>query len=275
MGMIASKMDIPYVVNVTGLGTSIVNKNLKQGLILKGYKNALKKANCVYFQNKANKNFFVDRNVTFLKNRLIPGSGVNISDNSFESYPKNKEAIHFLYVGRIMQDKGIHELLLAAEIIKKRYKNMHFSLIGFCEDNFEKVLKPFVEKKIVNYLGSQDNVHCYLKETHVLIQPSYHEGMSNSLLEAAACGRPVLASNIPGCQEAFDEGITGFGFEPRNVDDLVRAIEKFIALPYEQKQVMGIAGRKKMEREFDRQIVVDAYMEEIKNILKNKKENNH
>ncbi len=91
--------------------------------------------------------------------------------------------------------------------------------------------------------------------------------MSNVLLEAAATGLPVLASNIPGCRETFDEGISGFGFEPRSVDSLVQAIERFVDLPHEQKAAMGLAGRKKMEREFDRQIVVDAYMREIENIL--------
>ena len=104
--------------------------------------------------------------------------------------------------------------------------------------------------------------------------PSYHEGMSNVLLEAASRGRSVLASNVPGCRETFDKGISGFGFEPRSVDSLVGTIERFIALPHEQKAAMGFAGRKKMEREFDRQIVVDAYMREIENILEenNKKD---
>jgi galacturonosyltransferase len=91
--------------------------------------------------------------------------------------------------------------------------------------------------------------------------------MANVLLEAASCGRPVLASNIPGCQETFDEGISGLGFEPHSVDSLVNVMKRFIALSYEQKVYMGIAGRNKMEREFNRKVVVDAYIRKIESII--------
>ena len=117
--------------------------------------------------------------------------------------------------------------------------------------------------KYIDILGSQDDVIKFIKNSNAIILPSYHEGMSNVLLEASACGRPVLASRIPGCIETFDEAISGFGFEPRNVNSLVSVIERFIALPYEEKIEMGINGRLKMEKEFDRRIVIDAYIREI------------
>ncbi len=113
----------------------------------------------------------------------------------------------------------------------------------------------------------EDDVHITLKEYHAVILPSYHEGMANVLLEAASSGRPVIASDIPGCRETFDEGVSGYGFEVKNTEALVNTIEKFIQLPYEEKKQMGIAGRAKVEREFDRQIVIDSYMEEINKIL--------
>ena len=103
--------------------------------------------------------------------------------------------------------------------------------------------------------------------------PSYHEGMANVLLESAATGCPVLASNIAGCKETFDEGISGFGFKAKNSRDLTDVLIKFINLPYEKKKSMGIAGRRKMENEFDRSIVINAYADEINNIINLKEEN--
>ncbi|WP_195270236.1 glycosyltransferase family 4 protein [Eubacterium sp. 1001713B170207_170306_E7] len=271
-GMACQKLGIPYIANITGLGTAVEQGGLKQKLILALYKKAFKKVNMVFFQNQKNQSFFKEQGLSIPNQRLLPGSGVNLNAHCYEPYPEKDDTIRFLFIGRMMKDKGIDELLAAAQIINEKYSHVFFDLIGFCEADYKgkAQLETLHKQKIINYMGHQDAIHEHIKAHHVLIHPSYHEGMANVLLEAAACGRPVLASNIPGCQEAFDEGITGFGFEPKNVDDLVRTIEKFIALPYEVKKAMGIAGRKKMEQEFDRQIVVDAYMEEIENILKNR-----
>ena len=271
-GMACQKLGIPYIANITGLGTAVEQGGLKQKLILTLYKEAFKKVDCVFFQNQKNQSFFKEQGLSIPNQRLLPGSGVNLNAHCYEPYPKKDDTVRFLFIGRMMKDKGIDELLTAAQRITGKYSHVFFDLIGFCEADYKgkAQLKFLHRQKIINYMGHQDAIHEHIKAHHALIHPSYHEGMANVLLEAAACGRPVLASNIPGCQEAFDEGITGFGFEPKNVDDLVRALEKFIELAYEEKKAMGIAGRKKMEREFDRQIVVDAYMEEIETILKNK-----
>ncbi|MFR3680931.1 MAG: glycosyltransferase family 4 protein [Eubacterium callanderi] len=271
-GISCNKLRIPFISTITGLGIAVENPSVKQKLIILLYKMTFKKVRCVFFQNAKNKYFFDKHNIKIKRQKLVPGSGVNLDAHCYEPYPEKDDTIRFLFIGRMMKDKGIDELLAAAQRIKEKHDHVFFDLIGFCEADYKgkAQLETLHKQKMINYMGHQDAIHDHIKAHHALLHPSYHEGMANVLLEAAACGRPVLASNIPGCQEAFDEGITGFGFEPRNVDDLVRAIEKFIALPYEQKQAMGIAGRKKMEQEFDRQIVVDAYMEEIENILKNK-----
>ncbi|HOA82196.1 MAG TPA: glycosyltransferase, partial [Defluviitaleaceae bacterium] len=201
------------------------------------------------------------------KTRLTPGSGVNLKYHCFEEYPDSDNIIKFLFIGRIMKDKGIDELLEAAQKVKCMYPNVQFDLVGYCEENYTKRLSDFENRGIIKYHGQQDDVHSFIKGAHAIIHPSYHEGMANVLLEAASTGRPVLASNIPGCRETFDEGVTGYGFEVRNTSALVNTIEKFIKLPYEDKKQMGIAGRVKVEHEFDRQIVVDCYMEEIGEIL--------
>lgn len=271
-GLICTKYKIPFIASITGLGSMFFRESIIKKITCFFYKKALKKAKSVFFQNKDNLSYFIDKKIVNENNaKLVQGSGVNINEFQYITYP-SKSQISFLYVGRIMKEKGIDELLEMISFIKQKYitKNISFTLLGKCEENYNSILKEYINNGWIGYLGEQKEISGFYKNASCIILPTYHEGMSNALLEAAACGRPVLASNIPGCQEAFDEGITGFGFEPRNVDDLVRAIEKFIALPYEDKKAMGIAGRKKMEQEFDRQIVVDAYMEEIENILKNK-----
>ena len=167
-------------------------------------------------------------------------------------------------------DQDFEELLEAAKIIKKKYPQIIFRLIGFFDDNCKEQVKKAVLEGIVEYMGEQRWVHPFMKESYAIIHPSYHEGMSNVLLEAAATGRPVIASDIPGCQEIFEEGISGLGFRTKDVGDLVQAIETFIHIPYKEKVKMGKAARIKIEKEFDRKIVVRAYMEQISQVEEKK-----
>ncbi|MDR7079138.1 galacturonosyltransferase [Neobacillus niacini] len=256
----------PYFTNITGLGTAVENKGIIQKITLMLYKTGLKKASCLFFQNKTNLKFFSDKNIVKNKTRLVPGSGVNLEQHTFEVYPCESQNIRFIFIGRIMKSKGIEELLEAAKIIKEVYPNTQFDLIGHCEEDYQQQLSELNKSEVLNYHGQQEDVHSFIKKSHATILPSYHEGTANVLLESASSGRAVLASRVPGCKETFDEGISGFGFDVRSVDSLVEAIIKFINLPYEQKKAMGVAGRKKMEKEFDRKIVISAYIDEINNL---------
>ncbi|MBY0145912.1 glycosyltransferase family 4 protein [Neobacillus niacini] len=256
----------PYFTNITGLGTAVENKGIMQKITLMLYKLGLKKASCLYFQNRTNLKFFSNQNIVKNKTRLVPGSGVNLEQHIFEDYPSRNQNIRFIFIGRIMKSKGIEELLEAAKIVKQEYPNTHFDLIGHCEEDYQQQLSELNKSEVINYHGQQSDVHSFIKNSHATILPSYHEGTANVLLESASSGRPVLASRVPGCKETFDEGISGFGFEVRSVDSLVESIIKFINLSYEQKKAMGIAGRKKMEKEYDRKIVINAYLEEIRNL---------
>lgn len=268
-GIAAAREGIPYIANITGLGTGILQKNLLSKAISFLYKKALKKATCTFFQNKENMKFFLEKKMVSGKYRLIPGSGVNIAEHRFEEYPKEERIIKFLFVGRVMKEKGIDEFLSAAERVKAIYPDTQFDIVGWLEEReYEAVLKGYQERGIAQYLGPKNDVHSFIKNSHATVNPSYHEGMSNVLLESASTGRPVIASNIPGCRETFEDGVSGLAFEPRNVEDLTDKLIKFIELPYEKKKAMGIAGRRKVEKEFDRNIVIDAYMEEINKIRK-------
>jgi len=260
----------PHIANITGLGTSVQNGGVLQKFVLSLAKAGLSKTKKVFFQNGANRDFYVNRGVVKAdRTTLIPGSGVNLALHSFESYvDDSQESTRLLFIGRMMKDKGLDELLQALPIVRKAHPSVTCDLVGpYEEDSFKSLIARFESEGNGKYLGVSHDIHGLIKQYHAVVLPSYHEGMANVLLEAAACGRPVLASNVPGCRETFDEGISGFGFESRSVDSLVQAIERFIHLPHEQKAAMGLAGRKKMEFEFDRQIIVDAYMKEIENIL--------
>ncbi|WP_346764166.1 glycosyltransferase family 4 protein [Bacillus sp. N1-1] len=267
-GMTCRMTKTPYLTNITGLGTSIENKGIIRLLTLNLYKYGLANSSCVFFQNDANRSFFIENNIVKENTRLIPGSGVNLDHHQFEKYPSSDENINFLFIGRLMKPKGIDELLKAAKKVKQRFTNVHFDLVGGNEGYNMEVINELSDADIIKYHGQQSDVHLFIKNSHATVLPSYHEGTANVLLESASSGRPVLASNISGCKETFDEGQSGFGFEVKNVNSLIEAITKFINLPYDEKKAMGIAGRKKMEKEFTRSIVINAYKEEMDKAIK-------
>lgn len=266
-GMACRRTRVPYLANITGLGASLTKKTLLATISKSLYKQGVRKAACVFFQNQQNKDFFLKNQLFDGCSRLLPGSGVNLQDHPYEDYPSETDGIKFLFIGRIMRDKGIEEYFTAAQTIRSERQDVEFQIVGDCEEAYLPRLQQLEEEGSIRYFGKQKNVHTYIARAHATILPSYHEGMSNVLLETAATGRPVLASRIPGCVETFDEDVSGMGFEVANQDALISAIRKFLSKSDTERRDMGIAGRKKVESHFDRNIVVSAYSEEINNIL--------
>ena len=265
-GIVCRFNKISYICNVTGLGSATEKESAIQKVILFLYKIALKNVKCCFVQNEENLQFLKNNKIIKKeeKYQLIPGSGVNLSQFKVLPYPEEKEKIRFLFISRIMKEKGIEEYLELAKYMKNDNKNLEFHILGFCEQEYESTLKELQDKNIIYYHGMQKNVIPYLKECSCLIHPSYYpEGMSNVLLEASASGRPVITTDKPGCREIVDDGVTGFIVKPQDLEDLKIAVEKFINMPYEEKVNMGLAGRKKVEKEFDRNIVIDAYIKQI------------
>jgi galacturonosyltransferase len=269
---VAKKYRVPNIINVTGLGSGFNNKNIKW-LVERMYKYACKNAHTVFFQNEANYNYFVENKLTKKdKSKIIPGSGVNLE--KFKPMEKTKEdgIVRFLFIGRIMKEKGIEEYLKAAEYISDKYSNVEFQILGrFEEEKYKEIILNNNNSKI-KYLGVSYDVRNEIKEIDCIINPTYHEGMSNVLLEGAAMAKPLIASNAPGCREIVDNGVNGYLFEPKNEASLIKAIEKFLSQNEPEKIKMGIASRQKVEKSFDRNLVIDAYLEEIAKILKSKKE---
>ncbi|MBQ9530758.1 MAG: glycosyltransferase family 4 protein [Eubacterium sp.] len=271
-GLACQKLKIPYISNITGLGTSIMNGGILSAISLFLYRIGLRKSNCVFFQNETNAKIMREKKVVKDNYCLVPGSGVDIKVHQFEGYPDKNAPIEFVTIGRIMRDKGINELIEVAYKIKKDYPDTVFKLIGdFDEEEYKEIVQKAVDDGVLNYLGVLPDVHPELKKSHAIIHASYHEGMANVLLEAAATGRPVIASDVPGCRETFDDGLTGYSCKVKDADSLAEAIEKFINTPYDKQIEMGKLGREKMEKEFDRQIVVSKYIEVINQILEENK----
>ena len=268
-GLACGICHVPQIANITGLGSAVENKGWLQTLTLSLYKICMRKTSVVFFQNNANKLFCERHNIIKGDKRLIPGSGVNLQHHTFQPYPIDQTPLRFIFVGRLLHEKGIDQYLGAAEVIKNKFPNTEFHIIGDCEEAYLDQLSMMEKKNIVIYHGRQADVRPFLGLSHCTIHPSFYpEGMSNVLLESCAAGRPIITTNRPGCGEVLDDGINGYLVNQRDTNDLVSKIVKFIQLPYEAKQQMGRAARLKVEREFDRQTVVQAYLDAINQLVK-------
>lgn len=274
-GLAARMTRTPYLANITGLGTTLEHEGLLQRMIILMYRTALKKASCVFFQNKGNRDFMQKKGCVTGKCRVIPGSGVNLAEHRAQAYPPENDSgggrqVVFLSIMRLMKDKGIDELLEVAQRIHEKHPETVFRLLGAYEEetraHYEPLVKRLQESGALEYYGYRDDVPLFLAECHALIHPSYHEGMSNVLLEAAATARPVLASAVEGCLDTFEDGVSGISFAPGDAESLEKAVEAFLALPYEKKREMGQNGRAYVEKRFDRSLVVNAYLEELKRL---------
>lgn len=267
-GALAARIKgIPYICNVTGLGMAIENGGVLSKVLFRLYAISMKKAIKVFFQNEKNMKLMNINGIARNNADLLPGSGVNLIDHPYREYPSEQDGINILAVLRIMKDKGIGEYLESVKNVATRYQNIKFILVGEYEDDekelWEPKIKELVSDEILKYYGHLDTVEPIMEKSHIIVHPSYHEGLSNVLLEAAACGRPVLASEINGCIETFIDNVSGLSFEPKNAEELTNAIIKIISLSSDERRKMGIEGRRWVEKKFDREIVIEKYNEAI------------
>lgn len=266
-GLAARLLKVPYIPMITGLGTAIENPGLLRIITSFLYRNGIKKAEALLVQNKSILAKIENLNMINAPVHMTPGSGVSLDYHKFKEYPTDQNSVSFIYIGRIMKDKGIYELVDAARILKKRHPEVIINVIGhgnLSEDI--KMVEKADEEGYINYLRTQKDVRPYIEAAHATILPSYHEGMANVLLESAAAGRPVLASKVPGCSETFNEGETGIGFEAKSAEAVVEAVENFLSMTHDQKKKMGCKAREKMESEFDRTIILKQYKKIIEQI---------
>ena len=275
--LIAHKLHIPVINNVTGLGSIVNEKGLKKKFIMWLFKKAYRASACIMFQNSTNME--LAKKLGWVKGgcKLIPGSGVDLKRYPVQDYPEGGnglegETVVFNYIGRILHDKGVDDYIAAAKRIKEKYPNTEFNMLGFIEpteSHYESELKQLGEEGLVFYRGSQKDVKPWIKRAHGIIHPStYGEGMSNVLLENASSGRLIITTDNPGCRETVNDKVTGFIYSGGNVDELVAKIETVVhEMTNDERKRMGLEGRKKIEKEFSREIVIDAYLTKIKELI--------
>lgn len=248
---------ITYAVNITGLGTAFENGGLLKKIVTIMNKIACKKAKVVFFENEENRQIFIrEKIVKESQTHRLNGAGVNLEKYQVTEYPEG-EVIKFLFMGRVMAEKGIDELFEAMKKLIADGINCELDVLGGYEENYKEKIDKCESEGWLHYHGYQKDVRPFIEKCHCFVLPSWHEGMANTNLESAASGRPVITSNVPGCMEAIIDGKTGYLAERKNADDLYKVMKKFAELPYEERKAMGLAGRKHMEKVFDKKKVVE------------------
>ena len=264
-GALAARVaGVPSILNVSGLGTAFLSGRLLGQFVGVLYKFAFRKALIVYFQNPDDLELFIKKKlVSADKARLLPGSGINLT--LFSSAPLPSDGgIRFLMVARLLGDKGVREYAAAAEIARRTLPNARFDLLGPIDQGNRTAiplaeLHKWTSDGAINYLGETNDVRPYIKAATVVVLPSYREGLPRSLLEGAAMGRPLIATNVPGCREIIEEGVNGFLCDVRDEISLSKAMVKLALLNVETRALMGGRSREIVERRYDENFVTEAY----------------
>lgn len=269
-GSLAARLlSIPIVSNVTGTGPLTTNKGLVYSLIRLAYKLAFTKNQRVFFQNQDDYNFFIkNKYVKKEQAKLLPGSGV-VTDY-YLPRPKTHKGFNFLMVSRLIVDKGVREYVDAARIVKSRYPEVQFNLLGpFWQQSTSKntiteaEVKAWEEEGLITYLGYTLDVRPFMAEADVIVLPSYREGCANVLMQGASMAKPLIATDVTGCRNLVEVGITGYLCEVRKPNSLAEKMINLYKLSTEKRQEMGLKGREKMIKEYQKKIVLEAYEGEV------------
>lgn len=263
MGSACKAKGIPYVTNVQGLGTAF-EKPVLSSVVSVMYRSALRNAKTVFFENEENAQFFLHKNIISARQmKVLPGAGINLDEYPY--VPTQDDGVcRFLFVGRIMKEKGVDEFFAAAKIIKAEFgEKVSFDVVGFYEDAYKETVDQLVADGVINFHGFQTDVHPFYEAADCVVLPSYHEGMSNVLLEGAATGRALITSDIPGCREAVEDGVSGYLCPVQDTGALTDFFRIFASKTQNEQERMGHRGRALIEWKFDKRIVVAQTMDGI------------
>lgn len=266
MGAMAAKsLNIPFLPNVTGLGTAFLSGRLMQAVARGLYRSAFRGLPAVFFQNQDDHDLFIELGLTRVDQaRVLPGSGIDLGTFSPLPYPPERAGLRFLMVARLLRDKGVLEFVEAARIIKQERSDITFAMLGKVDDeNRSSVGSDRVEKwqedGLIEYLGTASDVRPLIAQAHCVVLPSYREGAPRTLIEAAALGRPAIASDVPGCNAVVEDGVTGYLCEVKNAEALAASMRRFADLEWQQKAAMAQNARQKIVREYGVDRVIAAY----------------
>ena len=263
-GLACRMAKIPYAVNITGLGTAFQGNGMLRKIVTQMYKAGCKKAKVVFFENVENRKIFIDEKIVMEEKAcLLNGAGVNLEQFHVLEYPTDNSVTRFLFIGRVMQEKGINELFSAMQKLVADGCRCSLDVLGGYEEDYKGIIEKYESEGWLHYRGYQKDVRPYIEKCHCFVLPSWHEGMANTNLECAASGRPVITSNIHGCLEAVEDGVSGYLCEKQNAEDLYQVMKKFTVLSNEDRKAMGLAGREHMEECFDKKVVIERTMSKL------------
>ena len=272
-GAIAAKsLEIPFLPNVTGLGTAFLSGGLLEKIAELLYRHAFRNLPVIFFQNEEDRGLFIShRMVKPDQARLLPGSGIDLAHFAATSFPADDAAPIFLMVARLLRDKGVIEFIEAARQVKAQRPDVRFQLLGVAGSENRtaitaETVHTWAREGIVEYLGAMPDVRPAIASASCVVLPSYREGAPRTLIEAAAMARPLIATDISGCRAVVDHKKTGLLCKVKDAESLSGAITRFLELDSGKQAAMGRAGRAKMEREYDQKIVVKAYRKAIKRL---------
>ena len=273
--IVAKLLNIDSINNITGLGTVFIKTTLITTVVKLLYRASLACSTHVFFQNPEDRNYFLSKGlVSINKCSVIPGSGVD-TDKFIPVDVDNDGIFRFLLVARVIQDKGIFEYIDAAHILKNKYSNIEFGLLGELDSinrtaiSKKKILELH-NKGVINYLGKTDNVREQLANADCVVLPSYREGSPRSLMEASSMAIPIITTDVVGCRQVVDDGVTGLLCQARDSSDLALKMEEMFNMTENDREYMGKLGREKMLKEFDESIVINEYKNTINNIITKK-----
>ena len=269
----AAKLGIPFINNITGLGTAFIKRNWVTWLVKQLYCLSQKNANHVLFQNADDRELFsreklIREDVT---QEVIPGTGIDIDLFNVRPYPESNP-VTFLLIARMLWDKGVGEFVEAARQIKSEFSDVHFQLLGFLDvinrtAISHQQMQIWIEQDVIEYLGETNDVRDYIASSSCVVLPSYREGLPRTLLEAASMARPIIATDVTGCREIVQDGQNGFLCKPKDTESLAKKMSVFLNLPLKKRSEMGLQGRKIIEKRFDEKKVVGTIINRINSIL--------
>lgn len=269
-GGLAARLAKSKVIHtVTGLGSVYIQEMWQKKIVVLLNKISFKKANEIFFLNDENRKFYQDIGIINLSHytKIVSGSGVNLSKFKFVEMNNTGEIV-FTFVGRILKDKGIDEFLESAKIIKNRFPNTQFRIAGFAdEEKYFRKIKQYEEEGYVSFLGKRDDIADVMANSTCIVLPSYGEGRGTALQEGAAIGRPLITCDTYGCKENVEDGKNGYLCKVADVDSLANCFEKLILLTGEERASLGRYSREKAEKEFDRDLIINTYVNEINKII--------
>lgn len=256
-GLACQLLRVPYAVNITGLGTTFQKSGLLRTIVTVLYKLALHGAQVVFFENRGNLQTLLELGIVREKRcRVLNGAGVNLERYPVCPYPADDGPVRFLFIGRVMAEKGVNELFGAMERLVSEGYRCELDVLGYYEEDYKDTIEQYTRHGWLHYHGYQTDVRPFIAQAHCFVLPSWHEGMANTNLECAAMARPLITSDIPGCREAVIEGESGLLCRPKDADSLYEAMKRFLSLPPKTRAQMGRAGRAHMEAVFDKKKVV-------------------